>query len=51
MPNRVNLSFRMLEDMHAELTAWAQQEDRSLHNLIGWILKQALIAHKEGEKK
>lgn len=49
MPNQIHFTFRMEEDMYADLKLWATQEERSLHNLMVWILKQALTTHNKGD--
>jgi predicted HicB family RNase H-like nuclease len=38
----VGFFVRLSPDMHAQLTAWAKEEDRSLNNLIVWVLRRAL---------
>lgn len=38
----VGLFVRLSPDMHASLTAWAKEEDRSLNNLLVHLLRRAL---------
>ena len=38
----VGLMLRLPEDLHAQLKAWAGEEDRSLNNLIIRLLRRAL---------
>jgi hypothetical protein len=35
-------TVRLTDEMHAYLSAWSEREHRSLHNLIVWILTQAI---------
>jgi hypothetical protein len=36
------LTLRLPDDLHAELVEWARQEERSMHSLILYLLRQAL---------
>lgn len=38
----IRLILRLPEDLHAPLTAWAKEEDRSLNNLIVRLLRRAI---------
>jgi predicted HicB family RNase H-like nuclease len=38
----VGLMLRLPPDVHAQLSAWAREEDRSLNNLLIRIVRRAL---------
>lgn len=38
----VRFFVRLPDDLHAQLTAWAKEEDRSLNNLIVRLLRRAV---------
>jgi predicted HicB family RNase H-like nuclease len=42
MSDPINIKFRLPEEMHVYLTAWAKRERRSLHSLVLWILDGAI---------
>lgn len=42
----VGLMLRLQPDLHAALTEWAKEEDRSLNNLITRLLRQALTERR-----
>lgn len=42
MPDVKRFVLRIPEDMHAQLMNWAREEERSLHNLLMWIIRRAL---------
>lgn len=42
MPEIVRFVLRLPSDIHAELKAWAEREDRSLHAQILHVLRRAI---------
>lgn len=42
MPNIKRFMLRLPESEHDELVKWADDEGRSLHNLLMWIIRRAL---------
>jgi len=41
--------LRIPDDVHEQLVAWARKDGRSLHNLLMWIVRQALET-REGKR-
>ena len=42
MKQVVTFLLRLPPELHEELRQWAEQEGRSLHNLVLWVLRRAL---------
>jgi hypothetical protein len=45
------VALRLPDEMHAELVAWANREERSLHAQILYVLRQALEAQRPDEPR
>jgi predicted HicB family RNase H-like nuclease len=42
MKRILRFTLRLPDDLHQELVDWAEREERSLHNLILWLLRQSI---------
>ena len=47
MADLVRILLRVPRDLHEELRVWAAEEERSLTNLIVWLLRRALREKKD----
>jgi hypothetical protein len=47
-PDRHNTRIYLANVEHRELLAWAKAEGRSISNLVGFVLRQALAARNAG---
>lgn len=45
--SKANKLLRLPADLLADLTAWAEEEDRSVNSLIVHVLRRALREHRE----
>ena len=42
----VRFVLRLPTDLHEDLKRWAEEEDRSLHGLLIWIIRRAVRARR-----
>jgi predicted HicB family RNase H-like nuclease len=51
MPDALKIfNLRLPQDMHADLTAMAVEQDRSLHNMVIVILRSAIEQWKKDKR-
>ncbi|XZN90295.1 MAG: ribbon-helix-helix domain-containing protein [Microcoleus sp.] len=51
MPSRMRVTVTLPEDVHQALSEWAQQEDRTLANLLSHVAAKAVRERQEREEK
>ena len=50
MPSRMRVTVTLLEDVHQALSEWAEEEDRTLANLLSHVAAKAVKERQEIKK-
>jgi len=50
MPSRMPVTVTLPEDVHQALSSWAQEEDRTIANLLSHIAAKAVKERQEQKK-
>ena len=50
MPSRMRVTVTLPEDVHQALSEWAQEEDRTLANLLSHVAAKAVTERQELKK-
>jgi hypothetical protein len=51
MPSRMRVTVTLPEDVHQALSEWAQEEDRTLANLLSHVAAKAVRDRQEGQEQ
>jgi hypothetical protein len=50
MPSRMPVTVTLPEDVHQALSSWAQEEDRTIANLLSHVAAKAVKERQEQKK-
>ncbi len=50
MPSRMPVTVTLPEDVHQALSSWAQEEDRTIANLLSHVAAKAVRERQEQKK-
>ena len=51
MPSRMRITVTLPEDVHQALSEWAQEEDRTIANLLSHVAAKAVRERQEQKKE